>query len=72
MAKVSLSKKVPKLNLTRRQIFIFREIIELGNQMAGFLKKHEQNIDGIDDFQEAKRLATEWGALMVSLLNEAV
>lgn len=67
MAKASLSKSSSKLNLTRRQTYVFQKIIFVGNQMAELLARLEFKITHPARVKEATKLAKRWSSLMIQL-----
>jgi hypothetical protein len=64
MAKLSLSKKSSKLNLTRRHAEIFQEMILIGNHMSDFIASLEKKISAP---KSSIQLARKWKFLMVRL-----
>lgn len=64
MANSSLSKSTSKLNLTREQSYLFRDIISAGNQMADMLAELEHRAVKP---KIITRLVKRWSKLMVRL-----
>jgi hypothetical protein len=64
MAKLSLSKKSSKLNLSRRHAELFQEIILVGNNMSDLISSLENKISLP---KSTIQLARKWQDLMVRL-----